>query len=90
MSTCTYIHTLQIYMPTYLCHYFLRVTGGELFDEVVAREFYSEKDASRCMQEVLNSIQFCHQNCIVHRDLKVLYSNILVTCTVMKIINFVN
>ncbi|XP_065888605.1 calcium/calmodulin-dependent protein kinase type II delta chain-like isoform X2 [Dysidea avara] len=46
------------------------VTGGELFDEVVAREFYSEKDASRCMQEVLNSIQFCHHNCIVHRDLK--------------------
>ena len=48
-----------------------RITGGELFDEVVAREFYSERDASRCMQQVLSSISFCHRNCIVHRDLKV-------------------
>ena len=50
-------------------HY--RITGGELFDEVVAREFYSERDASRCLQQVLNAISFCHRNCIVHRDLKV-------------------
>ena len=48
-----------------------RITGGELFDEVVAREFYSERDASRCMQQVLSSISFCHRNCIIHRDLKV-------------------
>ena len=50
---------------------FHRITGGELFDEVVAREFYSERDASRCLQQVLSAICFCHRNCIVHRDLKV-------------------
>ena len=27
-----------------------RVTGGELFDEIVAREFYSEHDA-RCVHK---------------------------------------
>ena len=28
-----------------LCTIEYRVTGGELFDEIVAREFYSESDA---------------------------------------------
>lgn len=46
------------------------VTGGELFEEIVAREYYSESDASHCIQQVLESIQHCHQNNIVHRDLK--------------------
>ena len=47
------------------------VTGGELFDDIVAREFYSEKDASHCIQQILESIQHCHSNGIIHRDLKV-------------------
>ncbi|ETN86672.1 hypothetical protein NECAME_05847 [Necator americanus] len=47
-----------------------KVTGGELFEDIVAREFYSEADASHCIQQILESIAYCHQNCIVHRDLK--------------------
>ncbi|CAH8430218.1 unnamed protein product [Dicrocoelium dendriticum] len=46
------------------------VTGGELFEDIVAREFYSEADASNCMQQILESVSYCHQNNIVHRDLK--------------------
>lgn len=46
------------------------VTGGELFEEIVAREYYSEADASHCIEQVLQSIQHCHQLNIVHRDLK--------------------
>lgn len=46
------------------------VTGGELFEEIVAREYYSEADASHCIQQVLHSIQHCHEHNIVHRDLK--------------------
>ena len=48
----------------------LRVTGGELFEDIVAREFYSEADASHCIQQILESVSHCHTNGIVHRDLK--------------------
>ncbi|KAK0093560.1 hypothetical protein PV326_013258, partial [Microctonus aethiopoides] len=46
------------------------VTGGELFEDIVAREFYSEADASHCIQQILESVHHCHHNGIVHRDLK--------------------
>lgn len=46
------------------------VTGGELFEDIVAREFYSEADASHCIQQILESVHHCHQHSIVHRDLK--------------------
>jgi len=46
------------------------VTGGELFEDIVAREFYSEADASHCIQQILESVNHCHSNGVVHRDLK--------------------
>ncbi|XP_068455751.1 calcium/calmodulin-dependent protein kinase type II delta 1 chain isoform X7 [Clinocottus analis] len=46
------------------------VTGGELFEDIVAREYYSEADASHCIQQILESVNHCHDNVIVHRDLK--------------------
>jgi len=46
------------------------VTGGELFEDIVAREFYSEADASHCIQQILESVNHCHHNNVVHRDLK--------------------
>ncbi|XP_052119869.1 calcium/calmodulin-dependent protein kinase type II alpha chain isoform X18 [Frankliniella occidentalis] len=46
------------------------VTGGELFEDIVAREFYSEADASHCIQQILESVHHCHSNGVVHRDLK--------------------
>uniref|UniRef100_A0A6Q2WRB4 calcium/calmodulin-dependent protein kinase n=1 Tax=Esox lucius TaxID=8010 RepID=A0A6Q2WRB4_ESOLU len=46
------------------------VTGGELFEDIVAREYYSEADASQCIQQILESVNHCHQSGIVHRDMK--------------------
>ncbi|XP_051945668.1 calcium/calmodulin-dependent protein kinase type II subunit gamma isoform X2 [Xyrauchen texanus] len=46
------------------------VTGGELFEDIVAREYYSEADASHCISQILESVSHIHQHDIVHRDLK--------------------
>uniref|UniRef100_A0A8C6MHG0 Calcium/calmodulin-dependent protein kinase (CaM kinase) II beta 1 n=1 Tax=Nothobranchius furzeri TaxID=105023 RepID=A0A8C6MHG0_NOTFU len=49
-------------------HYLLfdLVTGGELFEDIVAREYYSEADASHCIQQILEAVLHCHQMGVVN------------------------
>jgi calcium/calmodulin-dependent protein kinase I len=54
-----------------LMNKFFRVTGGELFDEIVSRGKYNEKEASRITSRILLAVDYLHANDIVHRDLKV-------------------
>ncbi len=49
----------------------LRVTGGELFDRIIAKGSYSERDASLLIQQVLDATNYLHAMGVVHRDLKV-------------------
>ncbi|KAL1245605.1 Calcium/calmodulin-dependent protein kinase type 1 [Trichinella spiralis] len=46
------------------------VTGGELFDRIVAKGSYSERDASNLIRQVLDAVNYLHMNDIVHRDIK--------------------
>lgn len=62
----------RFYVKSNIFSSFYSVTGGELFEDIVAREFYSEADASHCIQQILESVNHCHQNGVVHRDLKVI------------------
>uniref|UniRef100_A0A7S2XV40 non-specific serine/threonine protein kinase n=1 Tax=Fibrocapsa japonica TaxID=94617 RepID=A0A7S2XV40_9STRA len=44
--------------------------GGELFDRIVQKTYYNEKEARDLVHILLSAIKFCHDNGIVHRDLK--------------------
>lgn len=55
----------------FLDSYFGSVSGGELFDRILDRGVYSEKDASLVIRQVLEGVNYLHKNGIVHRDLKV-------------------
>ena len=46
------------------------IQGGELFDEIIAKGKFNEKDAAVLMKQLLSCISYCHSHNIVHRDLK--------------------
>jgi len=46
------------------------VTGGELFDKIVEKGQYTEKDASVIVAKMLAAVEYLHKNGIAHRDLK--------------------
>jgi len=46
------------------------VTGGELFDKIVEKGQYSEKDASVIVKKMLSAVEYLHSVKIAHRDLK--------------------
>ncbi|XP_015365966.1 PREDICTED: calcium/calmodulin-dependent protein kinase type 1 isoform X3 [Diuraphis noxia] len=46
------------------------VTGGELFDRIVQKGSYTEKDAAHLIRQVLGAVDYMHEQGVVHRDLK--------------------
>jgi len=46
------------------------ITGGELFEKIVERQFYTEKDASKVIRQILEGLRAMHSKDVVHRDLK--------------------
>eukprot|EP00826_Nyctotherus_ovalis_P051376 TRINITY_DN6415_c0_g2_i9.p1 TRINITY_DN6415_c0_g2~~TRINITY_DN6415_c0_g2_i9.p1 ORF type:complete len:337 (-),score=101.95 TRINITY_DN6415_c0_g2_i9:6-1016(-) len=61
--------------------------GGELFQQIVDREKFTEEEAMSIMEELLRAVSHCHRLGIIHRDLKP--ENIMYSSEgVLKIIDF--
>ena len=47
-----------------------QMSGGELFDRIVAKAYYNEEEARDTCKIVLEAVEYCHKNKVAHRDLK--------------------
>ncbi|KAL4128982.1 hypothetical protein PRIC2_004994 [Phytophthora ramorum] len=67
-------HIVKLYDVFQEDKYFFLVTeympGGELFERIVKKNFYSEREARDLVKVLLETIAFCHNADVVHRDLK--------------------
>eukprot|EP01122_Echinamoeba_exundans_P002038 TRINITY_DN12003_c0_g1_i1.p1 TRINITY_DN12003_c0_g1~~TRINITY_DN12003_c0_g1_i1.p1 ORF type:complete len:1256 (-),score=257.41 TRINITY_DN12003_c0_g1_i1:102-3869(-) len=46
------------------------ISGGELFEVIVEKGFFSEDDSAFIIRQILLGVLHCHQRKVVHRDLK--------------------
>ncbi|GAM19693.1 hypothetical protein SAMD00019534_028680 [Acytostelium subglobosum LB1] len=56
--------------PEYLYLVLELVRGGELFDRIVGKGQYSEKDACNLVRQIVSAVEYMHQHGVCHRDLK--------------------
>lgn len=47
-----------------------KMSGGELFDRIVQKSYYNEKEARDVCKIIFEAIGYCHERKIAHRDLK--------------------
>lgn len=60
----TYEDTSSVHLVMELCE------GGELFDRIVQKGHYSERQAANLIKTILEVVEACHSLGVMHRDLK--------------------
>ena len=74
LKRLTHPHIIRLYDVFEDSSYYYLVTemmrGGELFDRIVAKTFYNEKDARDVCKILFEALGYCHSRNVAHRDLK--------------------
>lgn len=60
----TYEDPVFVHIVMELC------AGGELFDRIVKKGHYSEKEAAKLVKTIVGVVEACHSLGVMHRDLK--------------------
>ena len=60
----TYEDSSSVHLVMELCE------GGELFDRIVAKGHFSEREAVKLIKTILAVVEACHSLGVMHRDLK--------------------
>jgi serine/threonine protein kinase len=47
-----------------------KMLGGELFDRIVQKSYYNEKEARDVCLILFDAMNYCHEKHVAHRDLK--------------------
>ena len=47
-----------------------KMLGGELFDRIVQKSYYNEKEARDTCKILFQAMAYCHKHQVAHRDLK--------------------
>jgi serine/threonine protein kinase len=64
------------------------VVGGDLFDRIIQKGKFNERNARHIMRQLLNAVKYLHERGIVHRDLKpenILLTDATNTCEVLNV-----
>ena len=72
----------QYYIMSEFCE------GGELFDAITNKGYYNEIEAAKIMKQILEAVNYLHDNGVVHRDLKPENIMLLSNQTDLKLIDF--
>ncbi|XWS41204.1 hypothetical protein CRYUN_Cryun17cG0060600 [Craigia yunnanensis] len=60
----TYEDQFSVHLVMELCE------GGELFDRIVKKGHYSEREAAKLIKTIVGVVEICHSLGVMHRDLK--------------------
>jgi serine/threonine protein kinase len=58
-----YIYIYYINMYIYVCYYYIYMyiyVGGELFNRIVQKTIYNEKEARDLVMKLLSAVKYCH------------------------------
>lgn len=52
------------------------INGGELFNYIVQHTRVKERFARRFFRQIVSAVDYCHQNCIIHRGKRLPTANV--------------